>query len=675
MKMDTATISAGLLHDVLEDTKYSYEDLLRTFGKTVTDLVDGVTKLEKYHYKSNNTFQERQSENFRKLLISITKDVRVILIKLADRLHNMRTLAKIPAERKQRIARETLDIYAPLANRFGLGKIKSELEDLSFKYLQPEEYFRISRVVKQKKKERDEYIETVKREVKKFLDGAKIEAEIHGRSKHFYSIYRKKISKHLDYKDIYDFAALRIIVPTVEECYEVLGLIQTHFEPVTKRFRDYIAHPKQNNYQSLHTVVIGPQNRKVEIQIRTKEMHLIAEEGIAAHWRYKELGNFDTGYEKSLQKEIFQQNFEKQINWIRNLLKQQTNENFMETLKMNLYPDIIVAMTPQGDCIKLPKNATPVDFAFAIHTQLGFHCIGAKVNGKFVPIRTILQTGDTVEIITSANGKPSKDWLQFLKSTKAKQKIRTYFRQKEYEDAIILGKEIFSKKIRKRHYGIKKEEEILALAKKFKINDLKTFYAKIGRGEILFRQIEEIINEEKPEQMDAKEVEENSFRTLPETTQSVGIRIDEIDSLMIRFAKCCLPQPGDEIVGYTTRGRGITVHRSDCRNPGFIHLKKSEPERIIRIEWDYSFKKKKTKIGNRELKQIKIIAVNKSNFLHRIREKFIKCGIDLEKTDLQKKRNQVIGRFSFFANDEQEVQILINEILEIRGILRIEKIK
>jgi len=673
MKMDVAAISAGLLHDVLEDTKFTYENLQKKFGKPIAELVNGVTKLEKYEYKTNRTYQERQSENFRKLLISITRDVRVILIKLADRLHNMRTLKEVPAERKIKIARETLDIYAPLANRFGLGKIKSELEDLSFKYLQPQEYFRISQVVSQKKRARDEFISLVKRKVEKQLRAAGIAAEIHGRSKHFYSIYRKKLKKKFEYEDIYDFAAIRIIVETVEECYEVLGIIQMKYEPVKKRFRDYIVHPKANNYQSLHSVVFGPQNRKIEVQIRTWKMHRIAEEGIAAHWKYKELNDGNSEKEKLFQKDILQNNIEKQINWIRGLLKQQDTENFIKSLKMNLYPDIIVAMTPQGDCIKLPKNSTPVDFAFAIHTQLGFHCIGAKVNDKFVPIRTILQTGDTVEIITTANGKPSKDWLLFMKSSKARQKIRTYFRQKEYEDAILLGEEIFSKKIRKKHYKIKKEPEIIELARKFKINDLKTFYAKIGKGELLFPQIEVILKKGN-QPSEAKQFIDKSDLP-PESDKFVGIKIGEIDSLMIRLAKCCHPQIGDEIIGYTTRGRGITVHRKDCRNPGFIYLKKTEPERIIPIEWDYATKKKRTKnTAPQKHRQIKIIGIDKPDFLQRIRGKFSKCDIELEKADLQKRRNQIMGKFSFSVSDTSEIQILINEILELRGVLKVEEI-
>jgi len=490
MNMDAPTIIAGLLHDIIEDTKYTYEDISKAFGSEIADLVEGVSKLKKYHYKTHKSRKEQQAENFRKLLISITEDIRIILIKLADRLHNMRTIKYLDQEKIKRISQETLDIYAPLASRFGLAKIKWELEDLSFKYLYPDEYKNINEVISQKKEERDAYIREVVEPLKKYLDEDGIKAEVFGRSKHFYSIYRKKVRKNLDYEDIYDFAAIRIIVEKVEECYEVLGTIQTLFEPIKQRFRDYISRPKPNNYQSLHTVVIGPNARKVEVQIRTKEMNIIAEEGIAAHWHYKELkDSSDKVYQKKLEKTIPEKSYHHQIVWIRKLLQQEkSSDEFMDFMQLNLYPDIIVVQTPDGDFIKLPKHATPIDLAFAVHTDVGFHCIGAKVNGKFVPIRTLLHTGDVVEVLTSPQGHPSKDWLSFMKSSKAKQKIRTYFRHKELDDAIQLGEDIFLKNCRKIHYKFKNEEDILEIARRFKINDFKTFFAQIGKAIFSLRQ-------------------------------------------------------------------------------------------------------------------------------------------------------------------------------------------
>ena len=676
MNMDAPTIIAGLLHDIIEDTKYTYEDISKAFGSEIADLVEGVSKLKKYRYKTHRSKKEQQAENFRKLLISITEDIRIILIKLADRLHNMRTIKYLDQEKIKRISQETLDIYAPLASRFGLAKIKWELEDLSFKYLYPDEYKNINEVISQKKEERDAYIREVVEPLKKYLDEDGIKAEVFGRSKHFYSIYRKKVRKNLDYEDIYDFAAIRIIVEKVEECYEVLGTIQTLFEPIKQRFRDYISRPKPNNYQSLHTVVIGPNARKVEVQIRTKEMNIIAEEGIAAHWHYKELKDTsDKSYQKKLKKTDLGNSYHHQIVWIRKLLQQEkSSDEFMDFMQLNLYPDIIVVQTPDGDFIKLPKHATPIDLAFAVHTDVGFHCIGAKVNGKFVPIRTLLHTGDVVEVLTSPQGHPSKDWLSFMKSSKAKQKIRTYFRHKELDDAIQLGEDIFLKNCRKIHYKFKNEEDILEIARRFKINDFKTFFAQIGKGDILFASIKEIIEEKQVEENPIPE--EPVFEELPdgslERKVARGVKIGGIDNLMIHYAKCCHPVPGDKIIAYTTRGRGITIHRQNCSNPGFIHLAKKEPERIMNVVWDYSLRKKMEKKTHQ--KKMKVTGVQHPNFLLKILGKFSKCRIELDDIDLQKRRNQSIGVFTFFVNNENEFRILRNEILELRGVFKVEQV-
>ncbi|MBC8384809.1 MAG: bifunctional (p)ppGpp synthetase/guanosine-3',5'-bis(diphosphate) 3'-pyrophosphohydrolase [Candidatus Cloacimonetes bacterium] len=668
MKMDSETIVAGLLHDVIEDTEFSYSDIEDAFGEEIANLVDGVSKLKKYNYKTNLTRKEQQAENFRKLLISITKDIRIIFIKLADRLHNMRTIKYLQSEKIERIAQETLDIYAPLANRFGLAKIKWELEDLSFKYIYPEEYRKIVDVIAQKKEDRDAFIRDLIISVQDVLQNAGLTAKITGRSKHFYSIYRKKIRKKLEYEDIYDFAAIRVIVNEVEECYEVLGILQTAFQPVNQRFRDYIIRPKSNNYQSLHTVVIGRQNRKIEIQIRTKKMHLIAEEGIAAHWQYKEFHDLDKKTRSALPE---------QVSWIRRLLQKETKSgDFLDLLRMNLFPDIIVVMTPNGDYIKLPKHSTPIDLAFAVHTDVGFHCIGARVNGKFVPIRTLLQTGDIVEVLTSPNGHPSKDWLSFMKSLKARAKIRTYFHRKEQEDAIQLGEEIFIKNCRKIHYKIKNENDILQISKQFKINDIQTFFSNLGRGDILFSQIKEFIEKRNYAHALSQDVPEQEERELingsAERKVAKGVKIGGIDNLMIHYAKCCSPVPGDQILAYTTRGRGITIHQRNCSNPGFVHLIKREPQRILQVSWDYSIKKKK--IRKKIQKKIKVIGIQNPNFLIRILGKFSKCHIDLDDINMEKKKNQSIGYFVFRVNSEQELQILTNEILELKSVLKIEKI-
>jgi len=682
LKTDTATIIAGLLHDILEDTDFVYEDLAEKFGTEIADLVEGVTKLEHFKYKTNLTQKEKQAENFRKLLISVTKDIRVILIKFADRLHNMRTIEHLEKSKIKRITEETLDIYVPLVNRFGIAKIKWELEDLCLKYLHPQEYQQIVEVIKEKRNERDEYLEAIIKPIKQFLKEAKIEAEVHGRSKHFYSIYRKKITRKVSYEDFFDFAAIRIVVDTVEQCYTSLGLIHAKYEPIERRFRDYIARPKSNNYQSLHTVVIGPKGKKVEIQIRTHQMHLIAEEGIAAHWRYKELQEYsDKTYLKEIKKNALHESFEGQINWIRNLLNQKSASNssdFIEMLRLNLYPEIIVAISPNGDFIKLPKNATPVDFAFSIHTNVGLRCIGAKVNGRMVPIRSVLQSGDMVEIITSPRGNPSKDWLKFLKTSKARQKVRNYFHQKELEDAIYLGKEIFEKKCRKFHYKFKDKKEYSEIFRRFKINNIKSLFTLLGKGEILFSQIREIIDEKELERIHDLQVEIEDLsvdeQLLEETRQKVqGIKIDEIDNLMLNYAKCCHPLPGDEIVGYTTRGRGITIHRADCINPGFLYSKKKEPERILPIQWNFSSKQKKqNKIHSAK---IKVTGDISSNFMLDILNRFSKLKIALDDAQVKKVSGKTIGTFAFKVKDETELQKIVNEIKEIKNVHYIRKIK
>ncbi len=594
MNMDTPSLVAGLLHDVLEDTEYQRKDIINTFGDEIAQLVDGVTKIEKYTYKSSDKRQKLQAENYRKLLISITKDIRIIIIKLADRLHNMRTLEFLNENKRLRIARETMDIYAPLANRFGLAKIQWELEDLSFKILHPLEYRKIVKLVTLKKHEREGYLNRIKNNFRKILTDNKIKGEISGRSKHFYSIYRKNKIKGIKLDEILDLMGLRIIVESIEDCYKILGIIQTKFSYLENSFKDYIAKAKSNNYSSLHIIVLDKRNHKIEVQIRTKEMHLIAEEGIAAHWQYKELNYrkfFNRKGEVIIDK--VQNSFDKQLIWIRSLLQNQKSFDslsFLDSLKLNLYPDIIVVRTPENEYIKLRKHSTPLDFAFKVHSEVGFHCIGALINGKHKTIRAELKSGDVVKILTSPQAKPSRDWIKILKSAKARQKVRSHFRMVDLQEDVQLGKELFYKRIRKLPVKFKHEQDIIKLARSLKYNDLRTFFAELGKGSLDFQEIKDVLfPEEKDLLIDKiKETEEKPDKISEFSTSfpgKVSISLEDIENVMVRFAKCCNPRPGDPILGYTTRGRGITIHRENCRNPGFRNLMRKEPERISRVSW------------------------------------------------------------------------------------------
>jgi GTP diphosphokinase / guanosine-3',5'-bis(diphosphate) 3'-diphosphatase len=586
LKMDSKVIAAGLLHDILEDTSVRKEELIERFGKEIADLVDGLTKLESYTYKSITHQQQMQADNFRKLLISITKDVRIIIIKLADRLHNMRTLHFLPDIKKKRIAQETLDIYVPLANRFGIAVIQWELEDLCLKYLYPEDYQKIVELLALKKIEREKYISSIVSETEQILKENDIAAEVSGRSKHLFSIWRKGRIKKLKFEEILDLIGIRIIVDSVENCYKVLGLMQLRYIQLAKGLKDYIAQPKENGYQSLHLNVVNEDGRSIEIQIRTKEMHLIAEEGIAAHWHYKEEYGMQKKDRSGKPYTAIDDSVKKNVIWIRDFLKEQKQENpelFLKSLKLNLYPDIIVVRTPENKYIKLNKNSTPLDFAFKLHTDIGLHCIGAHINGKHKPVRTILKNGDVVKVLTSPQAKPSKDWITILTSVKARQKVRQYFRNIEIQELVEQGKEIFYKRIRKLPVKVKSDAEILALAKQFKLSDAKSFFARLGSGEIDFQEIKQVLL---PEEKDNVITEEESDNNLPTGDISMpAILLENIDNLMIRFAKCCDPQPGDKIVGYTTRGKGITIHKDSCSNKGFTNLRKKEPERILPVKW------------------------------------------------------------------------------------------
>ncbi|HBM81958.1 MAG: bifunctional (p)ppGpp synthetase/guanosine-3',5'-bis(diphosphate) 3'-pyrophosphohydrolase [Clostridiales bacterium] len=581
--LDSNTVAAGLLHDVIEDTDYTYDDIKQNFNEEIAYLVDGVTKLGRIEYK---TKEEQQADNIRKMFLAMAKDIRVILIKLADRLHNMRTLKYRSPEKQKSTAQETLEIYAPIAHRLGISKIKWELEDLSLRYLHPKEYYELVEKVAQKRNEREKSIDRIVTTLKEKLSTAGIKADIDGRPKHFYSIYKKMVFKNKTFEQIFDLLAVRIIVDSVRDCYAVLGIVHTLWKPIPGRFKDYIAMPKPNMYQSLHSTVIGPGGQPFEVQIRTWEMHATAEYGIAAHWKYKE------GISK-------EDDFDKKLTWLREILEWQNNlkdaKEFMDGLKIDLFNDEVFVFTPKGTVIDLPADSTPIDFAYRIHTDIGNRCIGAKVNGKMVPLDYKLKTGEIVEILTtSADRGPSRDWLQVVKSSQAKSKIMQWFKKQKKEENIAKGKELLEREIKREGFSyneLAKQEWLELILRKLNMQHIEELYAALGYGGISVLQIVTRLKEEY-----AKTIknDSNDWRILEKSTSednkpkkkrdsSAGVSVKGIDNILIRFAKCCNPVPGDEIIGYITKGRGVSIHRKDCIN--IIQQLRENDERMIEVSW------------------------------------------------------------------------------------------
>jgi RelA/SpoT family (p)ppGpp synthetase len=567
LEADGATVAAGLLHDVLEDCHICSEDLQAQFGPEVTRLVEGVTKLGKISFSSK---EERQAENFRRMFLAMGKDIRVILLKLCDRLHNMRTLTHMKEEKQREIARETLEIFAPLAHRLGLGKIKWELEDWCMRYLHPEEYYKLVQLVAQKRGEREELIRNIVGTLQDELTRLEIPCKLSGRPKHFYSIYQKMLKQNKDFSDLYDITAVRVLVDSLKECYETLGVVHALWKPIPGRFKDYIAMPKSNLYQSLHTAVIGPEGHPVEIQIRTHEMHRVAEYGIAAHWRYKEGG-------KALSQA------DRKLTWLRQLLDWQNDlkdaQEYLTTVKEDLFADEVFVFSPRGDVIDLPRGATPVDFAYRIHTDIGHRCVGAKINGRIVPIETHLQNGDIVEIITSKNTHPSLDWIKFVATTSAKNRIRQWYKKERRDENIIRGRESLEREMgRTGLEQMLKSEKALEVAQKFNCHTVDDMLAAIGYGELGTMQV---LNRIRPEPAPALPPEvAKEPKKAPKGRDKNGILVDGSDSMLINLAKCCSPVPGEPIRGTVTRGRGITVHSAECPN-----LTSVEPGRIVDADW------------------------------------------------------------------------------------------
>ncbi|AUS09582.1 bifunctional (p)ppGpp synthetase/guanosine-3',5'-bis(diphosphate) 3'-pyrophosphohydrolase [Laceyella sacchari] len=576
LRMDVPTLIAALLHDVVEDTGVTLEEIEERFGSAVRHLVDGVTKLKKrMKFKSN---EEHQAENHRKMFVAMAQDVRVILIKLADRLHNMRTLKYMPEHKQRQKSTETLEIFAPLAHRLGISKIKWELEDISLRYLKPQQYYRIVHLMKKKRAEREKYLDEIIDTLKSRLEEMDVKVmDISGRPKHIYSIYKKMVTQNKEFNEIYDLMAVRVIVDTVRDCYAVLGIIHTVWKPMPGRFKDYIAMPKTNMYQSLHTTVIGPKGEPIEVQIRTLDMHRTAEYGIAAHWAYKE----GSAVEKS--------KFDEKLKWFREMMELQQEasdaKEFVENLKMDWFSDSVFVFTPKGDVIELPMGSVPLDFAYRIHTDIGNMCIGAKVNGKIVPLDYPLKTGDIVEILTSKHSYgPSQDWLSLVKSSHARSKIRNWFKKQRREESVAKGREMVEALLKKHDFTVSDvltSDRIEDVTKKFNFNEEEDLFAAVGYGGISTAQVVHRLTDGLKEEQQPVVLPEVKALPIRKHKLDQGVRVKGVDNLLIRLSRCCNPVPGDEIAGYVTHGRGVTVHRIDCPN-----LSTVPDERRIDVEWD-----------------------------------------------------------------------------------------
>ncbi|MCY6370456.1 RelA/SpoT family protein [Clostridium ganghwense] len=671
MGLDENTIAASLLHDVIEDTEFTFEDIEREFNSEVAILVEGVTKLGKIKYK---TKEEQQAENVRKMLFAMTKDIRVILIKLADRLHNMRTLKYMSVEKQKEKAKETLDIYAPLAHRLGISKIKWELEDLALRYMHPNEYYDLVRKVAEKRNEREEYINKIINQLQEKLKSTGIETEIAGRPKHFYSIYRKMVIKNKTIDQIYDLTAIRILVNDVRDCYAALGIVHTMYKPIPGRFKDYIAMPKPNMYQSLHSTVIGPQGKPFEIQIRTYEMHNTSEYGIAAHWKYKE------GEPSNENKD-----FETKLTWLREVLEWQREtsnpEEFMENFKIDMFSDEVFVFTPKGAVINLPYNSTPIDFAYRIHTDVGHRCVGAKVNGKIVPLDYRLKTGEIVEVLTSSSPKgPSIDWLNITQSNQAKSKIKAWFKKEKRHDNIEKGKELIDKESKRQgtNFGkVAKGEALENLLKKYNFNNIDDLYVGVSIGAVAPASIvNKLIGYIKSQEGQKEDVNiEELKQQLQHTTKvkrrsnSPGVRVKGIENVLVRFAKCCNPVPGDSIIGYITKGRGVSVHRGDCQNINTLIV--NDSSRIIDVTWEDENSRKTEYIT-----EIEVRAENRNGLLAELMEAIIETKIALYAVNAKTGKSSVaIVTIKLRISDIEKLKEVMRKMRKLKGVIAVYRTK
>lgn len=668
MGMDTNTIVAGLLHDVIEDTDYTYEDISNIFNVEVANLVDGVTKLGKIKYKSK---EEQQADNVRKMLLAMAKDIRVIIIKLADRLHNMRTLKYMKPEKQKKKAQETLDIFAPLAHRLGISKIKWELEDLCLRYIHPEEYYDLVNMIAEKRVEREKFISRIIKELKENLDKANIDSDIEGRPKHFYSIYRKMVNKHKSIEQIFDLTAIRILVNTVKDCYAVLGIVHTIYKPIPGRFKDYIAMPKPNMYQSLHTTVIGSEGKTFEIQIRTFEMHRTAEYGIAAHWKYK------SGINGTDSKDM---TFENKLTWLRDILEWQKEAvdatEFMEGFKLDLFSDEIFVFTPKGVVINLPVGATPIDFAYKIHTDIGNKCVGAKVNGKIVTLDYKLKTGEIVEILTSSSSRgPNIDWLNIANSNQARSKIKQWLRKARREENLERGKEMLDKECKKQSLvfsDLSKGPLYDKLLKRYHLNNVEEIYVAIGEGELLSSTVISKLKENIVKQVAEEELNKNIEEQIAKTErqikkkQNYGVTVKGLNNIMVRFARCCNPVPGDDIAGYITKGRGVSVHRKDCSN--FKAIVEKQREKVVDVSWG-------TEKGAAYVAELEVKAEDRMCLLSDVMLVITDSNLSLLSLNAKSGRNGVANiNIQVKIDNIEQLKELMKKIRRLQGILDVYRV-
>jgi GTP diphosphokinase / guanosine-3',5'-bis(diphosphate) 3'-diphosphatase len=651
LHLDSVTLACALIHDVVEDTSATLDDVRAAFGDEVAHVVDGLTKIARVQFRTNT---EQQVENYRKLLLSMAQDARVILIKLADRLHNMRTLEHLKEEKRRRIALETREIYAPLAHRLGVATIKWELEDLAFKFLEPDAYRDLAEKITEKRKEREELVERLRKPLEEDLLEAGIDCEVTGRPKHIWSINRKMVKRDKPYEEIYDLMAMRVIVETVADCYHALGIIHNKWTPLQERFHDYIATPKSNLYRSLHTTIFGPGGRLYEIQIRTREMHRTAEYGIAAHWKYKE--GVRSGNE-----------VDETLSWFRQVLEWQQEtrepEEFMEFLKIDLFQDEIFIFTPQGDVKQLPRGATPIDFAFAVHTEVGTRCAGAKVNGRISPLSRELRNGDTVEILTDAKQRPSRDWLAFVKTARARNKIRQWIREEEFDSSVRLGKEFIEREIRKARRGKVGEDRFEEVAQALEYLDKEHLFAALGRGDIgpvhVIRELWPDAAEPEPERLPS------AFERLVSRVRgkSAGVRIQGMENLMVRYSQCCQPVPGDEVIGYITRGRGVSIHRTDC--PNVLNLA-DHPERRVEIEWE-------AESGERFFVRLELEGSDRRGLVADIAATITSANTNIKSVNVLSEEMGMRGEFVVEVENLDHLKRVINAIRRVRGVLSVER--
>jgi GTP diphosphokinase / guanosine-3',5'-bis(diphosphate) 3'-diphosphatase len=655
LQLDSVTVASGLIHDVVEDTAVTVEEVEREFGREIAQIVDGLTKIGHLPFTST---QERQVENYRKLLLSIAKDARVILIKLADRLHNMRTLEFMPEEKQLRISQETRDLYAPLAHRFGLAALKAELEDLAFKFLEPEDYKNLAKLIVQKRKERESLIEEMAQPLRQRLAEAGIKVyEASGRPKHLWSIFKKMQKRDKPYEEIYDLLAIRVLVENVQECYHALGVIHGEWTPLQERIKDYIASPKSNGYQSLHTTIFGPKQTLFEIQIRTREMHRTADFGIAAHWRYKEGAKEKDDLDRAL-------------HWFRQVLELQldaeTPDQFLEFLKLDLYQDEIFVFTPNGDVHQLPRGATPIDFAFAVHTEVGLHTQGAKVNGRIVPLSRELKNSETVQIIRSPNARPSRDWLAHVRTGRARHRIRQWLRHEEASTSIRIGAEILERELKRRRHAKLTGAQLEQAAAALKLGGETHLFASIGQGDINVTQVLRALYPDFDGRDDSALKASPLERLLDRmkgSGTSKGIRIQGVDGLMVRYAQCCQPVPGDTVVGYVTRGRGVSIHRGDCPNLLFLA---HEPERRLDIDWQESE-------GERFVIRLAIEASDRRGLYADLAQAVSETGTDIRSLELKTTDGRVSGAAMVDVENLAHLEKIIKAVRRVKGVYEVSR--